>query len=282
MTARKAPRKAKPLEQGRYAIVGGKAGYDRLLVLARSRWRDTSALLERAGISEGMKCVDVGCGGGEVSLNLAERVGPNGFVVGIDMDAVKLELGRAAAKKRGLANVEFRVLPVQDWAERAAYDLVYSRALLHHLSAPVPLLRRMWAAVRAGGRLVVEDADHDGWAAYPQNDGFDFHVRMLSGVIDRRGGDHSAGRKLVRHCLDAGIPSPEVSLVESVNFQGEAKEMPLLTLGAIASAIESEGLASRAEIEAATDSLERFTRDPTTLISGPRMYQVIAHRARAG
>jgi 2-polyprenyl-3-methyl-5-hydroxy-6-metoxy-1,4-benzoquinol methylase len=47
---------------------------------------------------------------------------PGGFVVGVDMDEVKLALARAAAAERGLANVEFRQANVNDWAEPAAYD----------------------------------------------------------------------------------------------------------------------------------------------------------------
>lgn len=48
---------------GRYVIRGGRAGYDRLLLLARESWPDTAALFSRAGIGAGMTCVDLGCGG---------------------------------------------------------------------------------------------------------------------------------------------------------------------------------------------------------------------------
>jgi hypothetical protein len=47
----------------RYVIRGGKKGYERLLLLARDRWPDTAALFERAGLSPGMRCIDLGCGG---------------------------------------------------------------------------------------------------------------------------------------------------------------------------------------------------------------------------
>lgn len=146
----------------RYVIRGGREGYNRLLLLARASWPDTAALFSRAGIRPGMKCVDLGCGGGEVTFELARAVAPGGFVTGVDMDEVKLGLARAAAAERGIGNVEFTAGNVNDWDEPDAYDVVYSRYLLQHLSEPVNLLRRMWAVVRSGGLVIVEDADFDG------------------------------------------------------------------------------------------------------------------------
>jgi 2-polyprenyl-3-methyl-5-hydroxy-6-metoxy-1,4-benzoquinol methylase len=103
-----------------------------------------------------------------------------GSVTGVDMDEIKLSLARREAVGRGLGNVEFRLLDVEDWDEPGSYDVVYCRFLLQHLSQPVGLLRRMWAGVRPGGVLIVEDADFDGWCCHPPNDGFDFFVRTYS------------------------------------------------------------------------------------------------------
>jgi ubiquinone/menaquinone biosynthesis C-methylase UbiE len=70
----------------RYVIRGGREGYKRLQLLARARWPDTSDLFERVGIQPGMRCLDVGCGGGEVTFEIARMIGPEGSVVGIDID----------------------------------------------------------------------------------------------------------------------------------------------------------------------------------------------------
>jgi 2-polyprenyl-3-methyl-5-hydroxy-6-metoxy-1,4-benzoquinol methylase len=185
----------------RYVLRGGRWGYDRLRILARVRRAETLELLGRAGVGPGQRCVDLGSGSGEVSFELARLAGPDGAVTGIDMDEVKLALAREAAAERGVANVEFRAANVNDWAERGAYDLVYCRFLLQHLSRPGDLLRRMWAAVRPGGVIVVEDADFDGLFCHPPSDGFDFYRRMLPRVVELNGGDAAIGRKLYRHFL---------------------------------------------------------------------------------
>jgi SAM-dependent methyltransferase len=68
-----------------------------------------------------MRCLDLGCGGGHVTLEMARLVAPAGSVVGVDMDEVKLELAREAAAEGG-ANVEFHQLTVRDWDEPGSYD----------------------------------------------------------------------------------------------------------------------------------------------------------------
>jgi ubiquinone/menaquinone biosynthesis C-methylase UbiE len=246
----------------RYVIRGGRAGYDRLQVLTRDRWPTTRALFARAGVGAGMRCVDLGCGGGEVTFELAKLVAPGG----------------EAAADRGLTNVEFRALNVNAWDEPAAYDVVYGRFLLQHLRQPVALLRRMWAAVRPGGVIIVEDADFDGWCCHPPLEAFDFFSRIYNEVLERRGGDHEAGRKLYEWFLAVGIPEPEVALVQAVWTAGEAKTLAWSTLEATGEAIVSEGLASAAELTAALTSLERYTADPQTLICGPRVFQLWSRR----
>jgi ubiquinone/menaquinone biosynthesis C-methylase UbiE len=262
----------------RYVLRGGQRGYDRLLLLARDRWPDTLAFLQRASVGPGMRCADVGFGGGGVSLELARIVGPGGRVTGIEMDEVNVQLARRKATEANLSNVEFRQMNANDWNEPGAYDLVYSRFLLQHLSAPIDLLRRMWAAVRPGGTLAVEDADFDAWCCDPPNGGFAFFVRTYAEVLRRNGGDPTTGRKLYRYFLEAGIPPPEVHLVEPVRIAGEAKSLPWTTLDGATDAIVSANLATREEIAVQLAELARFGQDPTSLISGPRIYQTWSRR----
>jgi SAM-dependent methyltransferase len=261
-----------------YAISGGQPGYDRLLLLARERWADTSALLARAGIAPGMRCADIGCGGGEVTMEIARLVEPGGTVVGIDMDEVKLGLARDAAARRGIGNVEFRPLDVRDWDEPGGYDAVYSRFLLQHLSEPAGLIRRMWAAVAGGGVLIVEDADFDGWCCDPPDAGFELFLGTYRRVLAGRGGDDAIGRKLYRMFLAAGVPEPRVTLAQGIH-EGEAKSLAWSTLAATADAVVAEGLASRDQVGAALASLRQFTDDPATIICGPRVFQLWSRRA---
>jgi ubiquinone/menaquinone biosynthesis C-methylase UbiE len=262
----------------RYVIRGGREGYERLRVLSESRWPDTAALFERAGVAPGMRCLDLGCGGGEVTFELARLVGPTGDVTGIDMDEVKLALGRESASARGLSNVELRVADVNEWNEPDSYDLVYCRFLLEHLSRPVDLLRRMWAAVRPGGTIAVEATDFDGQFSEPPNEAFGLHERLYRQVVERRGGDPTAGRKLFRNFIEAGIPLPQIRLVHGIHSAGKAKTLCVLTLEAIAPAVLAEGLAAADELETTLTDLAAFVADPETLVAQPRIFQVWRRR----
>jgi ubiquinone/menaquinone biosynthesis C-methylase UbiE len=69
-----------------YILARGVEAHQRLRLLARLCRQPTLALLERAGLKEGDRCLDVGCGSGDVTLDIARRVGPKGHAIGVDFD----------------------------------------------------------------------------------------------------------------------------------------------------------------------------------------------------
>src|SRR5262245_45563578 len=92
----------------------------------------TLALLDAVGVAAGARCLDVGCGGGHVAIELGRLVGPAGRVVGIDLDTALLEVARTEAVAQGLDHVSFCVGAVEDLAE-SGFDLACARMLLMHL-----------------------------------------------------------------------------------------------------------------------------------------------------
>lgn len=262
----------------KYVIRGGRAGYDRLQILARSWLPTTSALFDRVGLGAGMSCLDLGCGGGDVTFVLAERVGPAGRVVGVDFDDVKLGLARESAAAQGLSAVEFVTRDIYEWSDPGAFDLVYCRNVLQHLSRPVDVLRTMWEAVRPGGVIVVEDADFEGSFCEPPNAGYDFWMEKYQRVLERHGGDPLSGRRLMRRFLEAGIPAPNMSVVQRVDVAGEAKTIPHSTVEATAESIISEGIATADEVAEALGQLLALADDPTTICGSPRLFQAWSRR----
>src|SRR5262245_40138446 len=115
-----------PLGQNDYVLRSGERGAERLKLLARVMWPTTKRLLRQAGLREGMRCLDVGCGAGAVTLKMARWVGPTGLAVGMDMDQRCLELARQQAARKSLRPV-FRAGAVHALGEEAVYDLVFSR-----------------------------------------------------------------------------------------------------------------------------------------------------------
>src|SRR5260370_31614254 len=93
-----------------YALRGGKEGKDRLDLLARVMLPTTVQLLDRVGLGRGMKCLDVGCGGGHVTRLMAGIVGPEGRAIRNDTYGTILPLARKDAETAKVANVEFQLV----------------------------------------------------------------------------------------------------------------------------------------------------------------------------
>jgi len=262
----------------RYIIRGGVEGKKRLEVLARVLWPTASRLLEEAGLTEGMRCLDLGCGGGDVALQLAALVGTKGLVVGLDMDEVKLDMAQQSAMRLGLANVQFRKSNVHDWMEESQYDCIYSRFLLTHLPDPLSVLQQMLRATRTGGIAIVEDIDFSGSFCHPPCAGFDAYVRLYRSAAARQEADADIGPKLYGMFLDAGWRNVKVNVIQPTFSSGEGKQLAVLTLTNIAESLLEENLVTEPELQSAIDELARFTEDPRTLMSLPRVFQVWGRR----
>jgi ubiquinone/menaquinone biosynthesis C-methylase UbiE len=133
-----------------YTLGTGVEAKQRLSRLARLCRPATLTLLERAGIRPGYRCLDVGSGSGDVTLDMARLVGSSGKVVGLDMDDAIVQLAREDEIAQGLENVEFRTQSAESLSE-TGYDLVYARFLLAHLGYPTKVLKDMVSALQPGG-----------------------------------------------------------------------------------------------------------------------------------
>src|SRR6266566_3739760 len=117
--------------------------------------RPLATALDRLGLREGWRCADVGAGGGDVSIALAEVVGRDGRVYAVDSDpTTRDEVARAAAAH---AQVIAITQAGEDLLLPEPVDLAFCRFLLMYVEDPVLVLRRMGAAVRGGGWVVAQE-----------------------------------------------------------------------------------------------------------------------------
>jgi SAM-dependent methyltransferase len=113
--------------------------------------------LDRLGLREGWRCVDVGAGGGDVTVALAKVVGRDGRVYAVDSDpASRNEVAQAAAEA-AQAQVIALTQAAEDLTLPEPVDLAYCRFVLLHVHEPVVVLRRMGSAVRPGGWVVAQE-----------------------------------------------------------------------------------------------------------------------------
>jgi 2-polyprenyl-3-methyl-5-hydroxy-6-metoxy-1,4-benzoquinol methylase len=264
-----------------YVIHGGVAGSNRMHVVARACWPTTSTLLQRAGLQEGMNCLDLGCGAGEVTFEIARLMGPAGRVLGMDMDTVKLDIARQRAKKEGVKNIEFKQANVFEWTEESLYDFIYVRFLLTHLPERERVIPKIVRALRPAGSLALEDIEFSGYIVHPPNPAHDRYVNLYREVVRRRGGDAEIGPRLLAMFAAAGLQEIGLAIVYPEHKEGSGKEISVLTMIGISGAVLEEKLIEESELREVVSELERFTRDPLSVISGPRVFQISGRRATA-
>jgi SAM-dependent methyltransferase len=253
-----------------YAIEGGLPGKQRLDLLARVCEPGTATLLDRVGVPRGGRCLDLGCGGGHVARELARRVGPDGRVVGVDLDQEVLEL--AAGDAAELANVEFRAGDATQLGD-SGYDLVYARFLLSHLRDPGAVVAAVRAALVPGGVAVVEDVLFDGYVCHPPSPAHDRWIETYRETVRRRGGDASLGVALPVLLHEAGFERVGVAVSQELAIEGEVKLIPAITLERIGGAAVAEGVATADEIAAIAADLYAFAKQPGTVMGMPQVVQ---------
>jgi SAM-dependent methyltransferase len=259
------------MDKHHYLIRGGLEGRERLRVLGRVMRPTTMPLIERAGVTAGMRCLDVGCGGGDVTFDLASLVGITGSVVGVDVDATKIELAPCDAEREENGNVEFSVGDVTEGLGEAEYDVVYVRFVLTHLRDPVAGIESMPAALRPGGRLIVEDIDYRGSFCEPETELFRRYEEIYVVTAQRNGGDPHIGVRIPSMLVAAGFDRVQPTIVQPAGLEGELKLLPALTLENVKAMAVRHEVATGEEVDRLVDELYAVARDPGTFVGNPRI-----------
>jgi len=113
----------------------------------------TGELFDRFPPPQGGRCIDIGCGFGETTRELAGLVGPQGFALGTDSSARFIEDARREALEAGAGNVEFETADAQTAEWDPIYDYAFSRMGTQFFAAPVPAMRAIRGALEPGGGL---------------------------------------------------------------------------------------------------------------------------------
>ena len=162
-----------------------------------------------------MSILDVGCGPGTITIDLAERV-TEGKVIGLDSDSPVLESARAAAASRWLKNVSFEVGSVQALSyPDNSFDVVHGHQVLQHVGQPVVALREMRRVLKPNGILACRESDFLVNSWFPDSIGIQHFQDVYIRVARSNGGDPSAGRKLHAWAREAGFATQQISSTAS-------------------------------------------------------------------
>jgi 2-polyprenyl-3-methyl-5-hydroxy-6-metoxy-1,4-benzoquinol methylase len=175
-------------------------------VLQSHRWRtaENSAGYLLPHLRAGLDVLDVGCGPGTITVDLARRVAP-GRVLGLDVVEDPLGEARALAGREGVP-VEFAVGDVYalDLPDDS-FDVVHAHQVLQHLTDPVAALREMARVCRPGGLVAVRDVDYAATTWFPEDDGLVRWLDLYHRVARRNDAEPDAGRRLRAWAHAAGL-----------------------------------------------------------------------------
>ncbi|MFE1359673.1 methyltransferase domain-containing protein [Streptomyces harbinensis] len=239
-------------------------------VLRSHRWRtaENSAGHLLPELRPGQRLLDVGCGPGTISADLAERVaGDGGEVVALDAAPGVLEQARAAANARGVTNIRFTTgdALALDFPD-GAFDVTHAHQVLQHLADPVAALREMRRVTRPGGVVAVRDADYAAMTWFPEVPGLTEWAALYRAVARANGGEPDAGRRLLSWARQAGFTDVRSS-AGVWTFATEAERAwwsdlwaERTTASAYADRAVSGGYATRAELERVAASWREWGR----------------------
>ncbi|WP_371790169.1 methyltransferase domain-containing protein [Streptomyces sp. NBC_01471] len=152
-----------------------------------------------------MRILDIGCGPGTITADLAALV-PQGSVTGVDRAPAVLDKARALAAERGLDNTDFAVADVHalDYPDDT-FCVVHAHQVLQHVGDPVQALREMRRVTKPGGIVAVRESDYGAFTWYPESPVMDDWLELYHRVTRGNGAEPDAGRRLFSWARQAGF-----------------------------------------------------------------------------
>jgi len=256
--------------------------YQRLRLQARWWEQVTADALDRVGIGLGMRCLDVGCGPGEVMRLMAGRVGATGRVTGLDNDG---QLGRDTLEVLRATVPGTRFEFVHADAETTGeppggpFDLVYARLLLLHVRDPAAMVAKLWAWTKPAGALLVQDYDCRPMGIEPPLATWQEFERVFYGVPEKARLDLRIGQKLPLHFAAAGVGAPDGTDVAGLL-------RPLTEIGGMFAAVYQSmlpaalryGLTTEAAAQACLDDITQATRQQRGVGMSPLLVSAWKHK----
>ncbi|MDE2847469.1 MAG: class I SAM-dependent methyltransferase, partial [Gemmatimonadota bacterium] len=180
---------------------------ERLIEQSRLLRPITERFLRSAGLARGMRVLDIGSGAGDVALVAAELVGPEGEVVGVDMNPEILETARERVRQAGHRNVEFLAGDVHTLDTGGDFDALIGRLVLMYLPDPVATLKQLVTRLRPRGLVVFQEIDFTMTRSYSGEDTPLMRqlVDWIVEVFERSGANPNMGLDLHRVFIEAGL-----------------------------------------------------------------------------
>jgi SAM-dependent methyltransferase len=242
---------------------------------------EAAASWARGGFGPGSHLLDIGCGPGYATLDLARLVGQNGRVVGVDVSPRFVAHLQARAAASGITNVGVEVQDVEQLAfPPESFDGAYARWVLTFLRRPEAVVAGAAQALKPGGRLVVHDYSHyAGFQVAPEDP---VVRRVIAAVVASwhdGGGDSNVGTRVPRMMHDAGLEVVSITPIGRIARPADALwQWPRTFFDNYLPHLVQTGYLAEDERQAFDAVWAERTADPGAFLASPPMVEVVGVR----
>jgi ubiquinone/menaquinone biosynthesis C-methylase UbiE len=263
---------------GHYPIERRAGEIERLELQAAVWGADAEIMLDRIGVGEGWRCLDIGCGPGGITGLLSQRAGRSGRVLGLDMNADFI----AHARSRAPANVEFRQGDAfQAELPAGSFDLVHMRFVASTAGDSDRLLREAVRLARPGGIVAFQEPDADTYNCYPPHPAWDRLKGVMIEIFERSGGDVFLAKRLYAVARQLGLEDVQYRPVfHGVRSSDPAAELMPSTMESLRGPVLQLGLLSEAELSTLLAECRAHLRKPDTVTTLYTVAQVWGRKAK--
>jgi len=240
--------------QNTYALGHSGRELERLSRQAQAFEPFTRQLFHQAGITTGMRVLDVGCGSGDVAFLAADLVGPSGEVIGTDCAAAAVERATARAQVWDIGNVKFLEGDPAELQFDRKFDAIVGRIVLMYYPDPVDTVRKLARHLRGGGLIVFQEPDFANCRSLPLAPIYERHVGWIKQALSASGARIQIGLELYSIFLAAGLPGPVMRIDALIGGGPDSPGYDLVAegIGSLLPLLEKLQITTAAEVDLTT------------------------------
>jgi ubiquinone/menaquinone biosynthesis C-methylase UbiE len=232
------------LQQADYILGHTSVEQQRLIRQARVLAPLTERFLRDAGISSGMRVLDIGCGMGDVTIIAAQLVGSAGQVTSIDLDQASIETAQRRAAAFGFENTSFNRADIAAFVPHHSFDAIIGRLVLQFVPDPIAIIKHLYGMLRPGGILALQEPTWKLWLTYTA------HLPLRLAVTKAARDAFQAGgactemeQQLYQGFIASGLHAPQLRVEVPLGNSHEFRSLLPDLLAALMPNIVSKGLA---------------------------------------
>jgi ubiquinone/menaquinone biosynthesis C-methylase UbiE len=231
------------LQQADYVLGHTSIEQQRLIRQARVLAPLTERFLRDAGISSGMRVLDIGCGMGDVTMIAAQLVGTAGHITSIDLDQASIETAQRRVASFGFENTSFNRADIATYLPPNPFDAIIGRFVLQFVSDPITIIKRLYGMLRPGGILALQEPTWRLWLTYTAHLPLRLSVTKIArDALQAGGASTEMEQQLYQGFIAAGLHAPQLRVEMPVGNSPEFRTLLPDLLAALMPNIVSKGL----------------------------------------